>query len=430
MVIKSGDAIEKEVALLNGQVYQMRITQYVKQDKSVGGAVVTFVDISEIKQLNSIIEGIFNSSLNGILAFKAVRNSEKQIVDFEWLASNKSAEKLIGVKTYSKGKKLLSEFPMFDQSVFEEYARVVETGKTLHIEYPEKNTSKWFEIVAVKRADGLVITFSDITDKKNSFEDLKSTSDKLQSSNYELERSNYDLMQFASVASHDLKEPLRKIQTYGNLLRAKSDLQLKPGEKNYLEKIIHSSLRMQVLIDDVLTFSKLSNKQTHFTATDLNNVIDRIIDDLEIIIKEKNVTFHIDKFPTIGAIPGQMNQLFQNLISNALKFNKSDKPSIAITYHPVSKLYIERFAISAESYIAIEVEDNGIGFEDRFKDKIFGIFQRLHNQNDYEGTGIGLAICKKIVENHHGFIEVESAPQKGSKFTIILPLQAQDQEVV
>ncbi|TDH25499.1 chemotaxis protein [Segetibacter sp. 3557_3] len=424
-VIKTGKLIEKEVTLTNGQIYQMRINQYIKLDQSVGGAVVTFVNISQIKQLNSIIEGIFNSSLNGILAFKAVRNEKNEIIDFEWLASNKAADKLIGVKERMNGKKLLKQFPFFDTNVFEEYVKVVQTGVGLHMEYPEKNTRNWYEIVAVKRADGLVITFSDITEKKNSYEHLKSTSDQLQSSNYELERSNYDLMQFASVASHDLKEPLRKIQTYGNLLNAKMHLQLKPGEKNYLEKIIKSSQRMQVLIDDVLTFSKLSNKQTHFTITDLNNVIDRIIDDLEIIIKEKNVQFHIDRLPNIEAIPGQMNQLFQNLISNALKFNRSPNPQISIHSNGISPEEEKALKIIAQDYIRFAVEDNGIGFEDRFKEKIFGIFQRLHSSNDYEGTGIGLAICKKIVENHHGFITVESTPEKGSKFIITFPLKSQ-----
>jgi two-component system CheB/CheR fusion protein len=285
----------------------------------------------------------------------------------------------------------------------------------------------WYEVIAVKMRDGLVSTFSDITQKKNAadliaqnYEDLKQASDKLQETNYRLEQSNMDLLQFASVASHDLKEPLRKIQTFGNLLYSKIEKKIEPGEKNYLEKIVSSSNRMQTLIEDVLTLSKLSNTDIPFVRTDLHGVVKHIVDDLEITIREKGTEIIVDTLPVVEAVPGQMHQLFQNLISNSLKFNDSGKPVIRIRERKIQSDEASSLNIVSSDHVAFTVEDNGIGFDDRYKDKIFGIFQRLHN-NHYQGTGIGLAICKKIVDNHHGLIRAESREGHGAVFHIILP---------
>jgi two-component system, chemotaxis family, CheB/CheR fusion protein len=278
--------------------------------------------------------------------------------------------------------------------------------------------------------DGLVTTFTDVTQKKKasdviaqSFEDLKNTSSKLQETNYRLEQSNMDLLQFASVASHDLKEPLRKIQTFGNLLYSRIENKLEPGEKNYLDKIVNSSHRMQVLIEDVLTLSKLSNTELPYNKTDLKGVVQHIVDDLEISIKEKGTQIQIGNLPAIEAVSGQMHQLFQNLISNALKFNDSDVPVVKIQTRNLTSEEKDEYGINDNDYVVICVEDNGIGFDEKYKDKIFGIFQRLHSTHNYQGTGIGLAICKKIVENHHGYVKAESRPGKGSSFIICLPRQ-------
>jgi two-component system CheB/CheR fusion protein len=229
-----------------------------------------------------------------------------------------------------------------------------------------------------------------------------------------------DLLQFASVASHDLKEPLRKIQTFGNILSSKIESKLEPQEKNYLDKIINASNRMQVLIEDVLTLSKLSNKEIPFVETDLNSILQRIMDDLEITIKEKNCDMQVGNLPDIEAVPGQMRQLFQNLIANALKFNASERPAVSIRYREVTAAEAKEFGISKEDFVVICVEDNGIGFDEKFRDKIFGLFQRL-NPTQYQGTGIGLAICKKIIDNHRGFIKAESRPGIGSTFMLMLP---------
>ena len=266
-----------------------------------------------------------------------------------------------------------------------------------------------------KSIDGVVLTFMNNTE-------IRDLNNKLTATNTALEQSNYELMQFASVVSHDLKEPLRKIQTFGNLLNVKIQNKLEDDEKAYLEKVINSSQRMQSLIDDLLAFSKLSNKHIHFSETDMNVVLTRILEDLEVTIKEKGATFDIDRLPRIEAIPGQIHQLFQNLISNALKFNESDSPFIQVQTVNITNEQVAEFRINPDDYISFSIQDNGIGFDEKYKEKIFGVFQRLHSSATYQGTGIGLAICKKIIENHNGFIFADSELQKGTKFTIILPV--------
>jgi two-component system CheB/CheR fusion protein len=312
---------------------------------------------------------------------------------------------------------------------FNRYVQVVETGESVHFEFYNESSRRWFEVICVKMLDGLVTTLTDITQKKNAADllqrgylDLKNTSDKLLSMNQQLEQSNFDLLQFASVASHDLKEPLRKIQAFGNLLNARVDGKLDESEKRYLDKIINSSNRMETLVEDVLTLSKLSNRDIPYANVNLNKILYRIVDDLEITIKEKKANIDIGIFPEIEAVPGQIHQLFQNLISNGLKFNDKAEVRIEICSYKITDEEAKRYGIDPRNYVAVCVEDNGIGFEDHFKEKIFGVFQRLHSHN-YQGTGIGLAICKKIVDNHNGFIRAESRVHEGTRFIVMLPIK-------
>jgi two-component system CheB/CheR fusion protein len=429
-VIKSGKSFQKEVVTTDGSIFLMKINPYIKQDNSTEGVVINFIDVSEIKKLNSIIEGVFNSSTSGITAKKAVRDDNNKIVDFEYIASNIMADRIMNVDPGNlRGKYLLREFPQVAENYFERYVRVVESGEAEHFEFYNDSTRRWFEVICVKMLDGLVTTFTDITQKKHAadllqrgYVDLKNTSDKLLSINQQLEQSNFDLLQFASVASHDLKEPLRKIQAFGNLLNARVDGKLDESEKRYLDKIINSSNRMQTLVEDVLTLSKLSNKDIPYNNVNLNKILSRIVDDLEITIKEKKATVEIGVFPEIEAVPGQIHQLFQNLISNGLKFNDKPEVKISISPYKISEEEARRYGIDPRNYIGLSVEDNGIGFEEQFTDKIFGVFQRLHSQ-DYQGTGIGLAICKKIVDNHNGFITARSRLHEGSRFIVMLPVK-------
>lgn len=427
-VIKTGTPSQKEVSTHDGLNFLMKINPYIRVDKTLDGVVINFINVTEIRKLTSIIEGVFNSSTSGITATEAVRDQQNRIVDFRYIATNVTAEKILNVSRGQLiGKQILKEFPDFKKEHFQKFVHVVENGESAHFESFNDKTQRWFEVVCVKMRDGLVTTFTDITQKKNAadllqrgYVDLKKTSDRLLSMNHELEQSNFDLLQFASVASHDLKEPLRKIQAFGNLLNARVDEKLDESERRYLDKIISSSNRMQTLVEDVLTLSKLSNKEIPYTRVNLNKILYRIIDDLEITIKEKKATIHIGSFPDIEAVPGQIHQLFQNLISNALKFNDKAEPQISVSPYELSEEELKEYKIKSQEYTAVCVEDNGIGFEEHFKEKIFGVFQRLHS-NTYQGTGIGLAICKKIIDNHNGFIKAESQLNKGTRFIVVLP---------
>lgn len=430
-VIANKVVFEKEI-VAGEKYYFARITPYVRRDGQIDGVVVNFTDITEAKKMSSIINSIFNISTDGITAKMAIRNEENKIVDFEYLATNKAAQRVFGVRENLQGKKLSEVFPERSAQILEVYSRVVETGKTTNFEFFDPEKGKWYNVSAVKMLDGVVTTHTDITEKRKaadtiarSYEDLKVTTEQLKDSNTQLERSNYDLLQFASIASHDLKEPLRKIQAFGNILVDKVDGKLSSDERNYFQKIISSSQRMQVLIEDVLSLSKLSNSVLVKSEIDLNSILNNIADDLEISIKEKNAVIKVGKLPIVYGVAGQMRQLFQNLISNALKFRNKDKstPKIAIDERKISASHASELGIQASDYICICVADNGIGFEQEYKEKIFGIFQRLHGRK-YEGTGIGLAIARKIVENHGGFIIGEGKLDQGAEFFIFLPKES------
>jgi two-component system CheB/CheR fusion protein len=420
-VLNSGQSLEKEIRIENGTVFIMRIAPYLRLDKVVDGVVVSFINVTESKRLNSLIEAIFNASTSAITALKPLTNKKGEIIDFEFITSNDASKDILGIKSNDLiGKKWVADFPRLLAPHFHSLLLVKEGGKTINFDCFNEANNLWLEVSAVKMFEGIVTTFTNTTQAKESYQKLQKASDELNQINVQLEQSNFDLLQFASVASHDLKEPLRKIQTFGNLLHENIKDKIEGKDSTYLEKIIRSANRMQVLIQDILTLSKLSNSDIPYTAVNIKDIITNIIDDLDVSVKEKNVQVNPENLPVIQAIPGQIHQLFQNLLSNSIKFNTSDAPLITITSKPVNQKDAEELGIKPDEYVCIVLTDNGIGFDEQYKEKIFGIFQRLAG-TEYEGTGIGLAICKKIVDNPDGFIKAESEPGKGSSFFIFLP---------
>jgi PAS domain S-box-containing protein len=245
----------------------------------------------------------------------------------------------------------------------------------------------------------------------------------LAEANKTLQHNNRELEQFAYIASHDLQEPLRKVSTFTEMLKTNLG-DIDERSKTYLSKISTSSLRMMQLIRDVLDFSQISNEREVFELVDLSNIVESIISDFELVIEQKGATINYNHLPAVKGIPLQMRQLFSNLLSNALKFTQTDVP-------PVITLTAQRLSYEEMSsrpgllqdtpYFIITVKDNGIGFEQQHAEKIFGIFQRLHGKTEYAGTGIGLALCKKIAQNHHGEIWATSNSDTGTTFHIILP---------
>jgi signal transduction histidine kinase len=240
--------------------------------------------------------------------------------------------------------------------------------------------------------------------------------------NYDLENRNTELAQYASLASHDLQEPLRKIITFSKIINERYLTDI-PDAQFGMKKVISSTERMRDMINDLLNYSKLS-AQFLFTKVDLEEILQNTISELEITIQEKDAVIVTEKLPVIEAVPGQMRQMFQNLISNALKFSKKDvRPVITIRCETTCEKIIENSTCSEGEFIRITISDNGIGFDEAYFEKIFTLFQRLHGRNEYEGTGIGLAIVKKIIERHNGIIGVKSCEGKGANFIIVLPVK-------
>jgi len=722
-VLKAGNNVEREVTLSNGSVSLMRILPYLRQDKAIDGAVVTFIDITAMKELDNIIKGVFNSSLSAIMAFHAVRNPAGQVTDLTWIAANHQADLLLHKKKEEYiGRSLRQEFPdLLKKNIWESCVRVVDTGAPYRteVELQTDRQQEWYELTVNQMADGAVLTLTNISEKKkaeakfrqnyhelmkvkenyrnlnigleekvrertfelsqseerfrlianatsdaiwdwdlvnnqtwwsesfytgfgferspetssstfwldrihpddrdgvrahihnainnasdwsakyrfrkedgsyasifdrgtvltdnngtpyrmvgammditeseNADRQLKQKNDELQlliqeftfvtdfmpqmvwatqpdgyhdfynkrwydytgltyeqtkdrgwslvvhpddydrtwkmweaciksgepydieyrlrrhdgvyrwflaraiplrdeqgtivkwfgtctdihdqrmasdilelkvkerteelqKTNLELEASNNELLQFASVASHDLKEPLRKIHMFSNLIKDRYINQM-DGAADYMERIIGASARMTKLINDLLTFTRLS-VAGKFERVPLNTIVDEVMSDLELSISEKQAVIEVGKLPEAEVITGQMRQVFQNIISNALKFSKKDeKPHVRITAELVGNCAIEARKAKDGEYCRIVITDNGIGFDNQYAEKIFTIFQRLHAREKYDGTGIGLAITRKIIEKHNGIITASSVENEGARFVIVLPLQ-------
>lgn len=236
----------------------------------------------------------------------------------------------------------------------------------------------------------------------------------------ELQRSNRELEEFAFVASHDLQEPLRKIRAFGDRLQQKFASQLGETGSDYILRMQSASERMSALIDDLLSFSRVTTKQRPFVSVDLNDLIHRVMDDLDYAVEETDAQVHIDPLPTIDADASQIAQVFMNLIANSLKFYPVDgHPVVAVTSDinvtpPVPE--------DDRTWCCLRFADKGIGFEPQYAERVFSLFQRLHGRGEYSGTGIGLALCRKIIERHGGTISAQSEPGNGAVFTIYLPM--------
>jgi signal transduction histidine kinase len=240
----------------------------------------------------------------------------------------------------------------------------------------------------------------------------------------QLEFQNKELDQFVYASSHDMKEPLRKIHLYNSYIAGNPDNQMDQKSREYLTRSIRAVGRMNRLIEDLLAYSRITNIKDGFERVDLNKLIDEIIGFRKEDIERKNITIHCESLPVINAIPFQINQLMSNLLDNAIKYNDPEKiGNIRIEAATVPAKALEVTTAPFREYYQISIKDNGIGFEADFTDKVFELFQRLPNTSDVKGSGIGLAICKKIVQNHNGFIKASGNPGVGATFSIYLPVE-------
>ena len=264
------------------------------------------------------------------------------------------------------------------------------------------------------------------TDMEVANRDLKTFTTKL-------EDSNQELQDFASIAAHDLQEPLRKVQAFGDRLKTKYADALEDQGREYLDRMQSASVRMSVLINDLLTYSRVVSKGQPFEPTDLNVVANEVASDLETRIEELEGRVEFEDLPTIDADALQMRQLFQNVLGNALKYHRPGEAPVVKVYGKMANGLGVNGAkgVPENKLCEITFEDNGIGFDEKYLDRIFGIFQRLQTRGEYEGTGVGLAVCRKIVDRHNGTITARSRPDHGSAFIITLPLkQHQDEGVL
>ena len=265
---------------------------------------------------------------------------------------------------------------------------------------------------------GLVCISSDVSERKRAEEKLRVFA-------AQLERSNAELRDFASVASHDLQEPLRKIQAFADRLRLKCAATLDEQGLDYLERMQNAAGRMQTLIQDLLTLSYVTSRAQPFVRVNLGQVVQGVLSDLEVRIEEDGAKIEVGALPEIDADPVQMRQLFQNLLSNALKFHKPGQPpEVTISARVFPSLEPQLAGTGpGEEICQIVVADNGIGFEEQFVEQVFTLFQRLHSRQEYEGTGIGLAVCKKIAHRHDGSIVAKSQKGQGATFIVKLPVK-------
>jgi two-component system sensor kinase FixL len=368
--------------------------------------------------LNSAAEGICGFDLQGRATFVNPAAAKALACKIEELVGR--TEEIIFFPTKGRGAKdgpcLVKDA---DGNYLPEQVFYRKDGSSFAAEYVRTPIKESEKIV------GAVVTFKDITERKIA-------EDKLNHKAAELARSNRELEQFAFVASHDLQEPLRKIQAFGDRLKVKCEaVQMNEG-KDYLERMQSAAARMQTLINDLLTFSRVISSSQPLVPVDLGAVTQEVLVDLEHRIEKTSAAVTVGKLPTIQADPTQMRQLLQNLIGNALKFQPAGAiPRIKIDAQLINRDQIQDGAVlpnpsptasPEDKFCVLTVEDNGIGFDEQYLEKVFAVFQRLHGRSEYEGTGVGLAVCRRITDRHGGLITAQSKPGEGSTFIAILPL--------
>lgn len=522
--------VEEVLARIDKQVGLQKLQQQLKEQNY------------QLQQSQSLLASILNSSLDGVVAYSAVRNSEGNIVDFQWLLINPAAEKFYGLLLKEiVGKNLLAELSQLrNNGLFDLYVSVVETGQTVDREFSyehERDTIVWLHIVAVKLNDGLAVTFRNITDRKRAeialrdseerfraifeqaavgiaktalggqfirvnpgfcqivryaesellqknwqaithpddieadreyvrsllsgniqtfslekrlvckdeavrwanvtvsamrdangtpqylvcaIEDIsqrKLVQELLQASldtqtryAQELTRSNAELEQFSYVASHDLQAPLSTIAGYAQLLEKRCHNQLDAQGNKFIRNIVNSCGRMQALIDDLLEYSRVGRSEKPFDVIDCNLVFEDACANLQLAIRQDQASVTRGDLPRVRGDSFQLLQLFQNLIGNAIKYRSSEAPMVRVSA-----------SRQGDSWV-FSVQDNGIGIAEQYHARIFQLFQRLHSQKQYSGTGIGLAICQRIVDRHGGRLWVESEPNRGSTFYFSIPI--------
>ena len=381
---------------------------------------------------------LFTSINQGFALCELIRNEEGKGIDYYMLEGNSNYERQSGVSMEMMlGKSLLQVFPTVDKWWIDTYAAVVDDQSPAVFEKYFEITQRWFEVNAYPVSkERFAILFSDITERKQAEGIQKEFTEKLetqiQQRTQELLKINEELSQFAYVTSHDLQEPLRKVKNFISCLVNEEKETVSESGKHYLERAYSTVQRMQSLINDLLAYSRLKKGELKFERLNMNIILSHVKDDLKEAILETGAVLDAQELFEINGIPFQLRQLFNNLIGNALKFSREGINTHIVIKSETAKGkkfndyllkdHVEKLLPKA-SYCHISISDNGIGFDSQYNDRIFEVFQRLHGQEQYRGTGIGLAICKKIIENHNGIITAKGKVNEGATFDIYLPVE-------
>lgn len=359
---------------------------------------------------NQYLQNIINLCKEPIQVLQPVYDGGV-IVDFLFVLTNAAyAGYARSTPAELRGKRVGEVFPgYFETSSFTKVVEVFNSGiaATWEIHYEADGLNLHNLMSATRMNDEVVVYFTDFTAMKNLQLELMLNIG-------ELERSNQHLEEFAHAASHDLKEPIRKVKVFTGQLRKKMDHSISREENDLLDRIESASDRMGLLVEDLLQYSHVSHVPREKDKIDLNDVVAQVLQDLDLDIQESGTKLNISRLPVINGYRRQLQQMFQNLISNAIKYRRASVP-------PQIDISCRTREIDFKKYYEISISDNGIGFDAQYAEKIFHMFTRLHSKAEYSGTGVGLSIVKKVVENHKGFITATSEPGIGSTFTIQLP---------
>ncbi len=374
-----------------------------------------------------LLQAALDYSSDAIILFECLRDRFGNMQALKATLANHKAAELIGqsVETIiSKTSKSL--FPSaLAESIWERAVHVVANSQTSETQIPftiHDGRTGWFSMLITRHGDGISLSLRDITDARYQEQEVERVI-------AELRQSNKNLEQFAYVASHDLQEPLRKILAFGEVLHTQFGDMLGKDGNGLIDRMQSAAHRMETLIKGLLTFSRLTARQEPFERVSMQLIMSEVLSDLETTINEQKAVIDLTELPTVMGDALQIQQLFQNLLTNALKFSCPDQtPHIRIDCELMAGRAIQTLPgqVVAEgdlnrSFYAISVTDNGIGFDEKYRLQIFTIFQRLHGRSRYQGTGIGLAVVQKVVENHKGYIHVRSQPGQGASFTIFWP---------